>query len=222
MLDFMNRLSWSAPIALLAVAPAAFTVFPSDGCTAQSRPAGQLYRLSSVIEAAGRSPFHFLRQVDDSARARMVPGSGLAVTSVPPRGGGRWVMLRETGRKAAADDVSMARVFVGSAIGATVADLAAVGIFAAALYMAADDPLAEATLVGLPLVVVLGPAIGARAVGADLGAALAGSFLGAGLGLAILLAGADSGVHVSILAPSILLVQAGMTTIFAGSDWWWG
>lgn len=218
MLDFMNRLSWSAPIALLAVASAAFTVFPPDGCTAQDRPAGQPYRLSSVIETAGRSPFHLLRQVDDSAGARMVPGTGLVVTSVPPRAGGRWVMLRETGRNEAADDVSMARVFVGSAIGATVADLAAVGIFAAAL---SDYPLAEA-LFGLPLVVVLGPAIGARAVGADLGAALAGSFLGAGLGLAILLAGADSGVHVNILAPSILLVQAGMTTIFAGSDWWGG
>lgn len=206
----MNRFWGKA--AVFGVAAAAWVASQSEGC-AQS-PASQLYRLSSAIEATKRTPFHVPLRAAHSGGARGPHG----LRTVPPRTGGRGVVIQETGRDADTDGASAAKVLAASAIAAGLADLAALYVLLDVLYRPSDDALAPLLIVAVPVIVVVGPALGARCAGGDLGNALLGSFFGAVLGAATVPAvhGLPRGVAFSLVA----FVQAGATTLFVAGDRW--
>jgi len=208
----MNRPSRKAAFALLGIASAAFPVSPREGC-AQSRAAGRPYSLSWAIETANRSPFRAQPRADGSAGAGIVPVAADAVTTTLPLAPGPRPMLRETGRRAAADEVSKGQLFLVTASAALFTDYLGVVLAGKETILPGGKRFSFLrALTGLATG-ALGPALSGGVLTDRPGAAALGSVLGSGVALVAVLPFAESGAPHPVLLLSYALIHGGITMV---------
>lgn len=201
----MIRFPGKAAFALVQAASAAFVVSPREGC-AQTRPDDReqsLAALGAAIAEAQRSPFHHAGPTDSGT----APPTA-RVTAMPMPAGELRIVLRKTGRHPAAGDVSMAKVFLATAVAAHLSDIAGLYLFFRGLGSDGHGP----ALSGLA-VAALGPAVAAAALGRPFGTALVGSLLGNAVGFIPVAAIGEYGLPPAVTFSMYALVHAGTTTL---------